>query len=119
MRFDTGPGITEQDREQVFQPFFRAATNGTGSAWPSRAAWSPAPAAHRRWTPPGTGATFVVELPRRRRSGEPGREGLAHRRRYASMRRVAESTLQEDGLGSRGRLGKEALEAFQKGRSTS
>lgn len=61
---DTGPGISLQDREKVFQPFFTRREHGTGLGLAiSKRLVAGAGGSLAVESQPGRGANFIVELP--------------------------------------------------------
>jgi signal transduction histidine kinase len=61
---DTGPGISAEDREAVFQPFFSRRSGGTGLGLAiSRRLVAGAGGSLDIEGQPGHGATFVIEFP--------------------------------------------------------
>lgn len=62
---DTGPGIPEKTRKNLFQPFMTTKHNGTGLGLPTSAKLIEAHGGELTCTPePGTGACFRVVLPK-------------------------------------------------------
>jgi len=61
---DTGKGMTEEERQQIFKPFFSTKPSGTGLGLPLV---QQVVAEHggtiRCESAPGQGTTFIIELP--------------------------------------------------------
>jgi PAS domain S-box-containing protein len=61
---DTGKGMTEQERQQLFKPFFSTKSSGTGLGLPlTQQIIAEHGGSIRCESAPGKGATFVIELP--------------------------------------------------------
>jgi PAS domain S-box-containing protein len=61
---DTGKGMTEQERQQVFKPFFSTKSSGTGLGLPlTQQIIAEHGGSIRCESAPSKGATFVIELP--------------------------------------------------------
>jgi signal transduction histidine kinase len=61
---DTGKGMTEQERQQLFKPFFSTKSSGTGLGLPlTQQIVAEHGGSIRCESAPSKGATFVIELP--------------------------------------------------------
>jgi len=82
---DTGPGVPEEDREHVFDPFFTLRPGGTGLglALVQRAAEAHAGAVFVDEPGPGWGSTFTLYLPETEENGD-GVQTLDHEEEAAT-----------------------------------
>jgi signal transduction histidine kinase len=61
---DTGKGMTEEERQQLFKPFYSTKTGGTGLGLPlTQQIIAEHGGQIRCESAPGHGTTFIIELP--------------------------------------------------------
>ncbi len=62
---DTGQGLTPEECERLFTPYYTTKQHGTGLGWRLCSRWSPTTQVPLRWRAArDSGATFIITLPR-------------------------------------------------------